>query len=372
MKDSAGGIRKIPFAIVFLLLAMLVSVRSLTQEGPGAAENRAVGEIRSLATELIGQGSFSGALLIAKGEKILFAMAGGEANKAFNAPNNVDTKFNLGSMNKMFTATAVMRLVERGELALDDPVDRFIDASWLPAEITRKITIRHLLTHSSGLGSYFNPLYARSSRALFRKLSDYKPLIQNDRPAFEPGTRFQYSNTGMFLLGVVLETVTGEDYFEHIRRVISGPSGMEDTDCYEMDEPVPNLAIGYSPDPEGRYGWRNNLYTHVIKGGPAGGGFSTVKDLHRFALALVSGKLVSKEILDLMWTDHLGASYGFGFAVVRVPSGKAVGHSGGFAGINSQLEIYLNSGYIMAVMSNVDRGARVIADAIRRRFGRLE
>ena len=118
----------------------------------------------------------------------------------------------------------------------------------------------------------------------------------------------------MFLLGVVIEKVTGEDYFDHIRKAIYAPAGMTNSDCYEMDYPVENLAIGYSPDWKSPYKWQNNLYKHVIKGGPAGGGFSTVKDLHRFALALLSGKLVSPERMrDLMWTDFKGASYGYGF-----------------------------------------------------------
>ncbi|MBP1767600.1 MAG: pbpE 2, partial [Candidatus Aminicenantes bacterium] len=162
--------------------------------------------------KLIDKGLFSGTLLVAKGEKTLLTMAAGEASKAFHVPNTIDTKFNLGSMNKMFTSTAIVQLAERGKLSLDDPISKYVDESWLPKDVTAKITIRHLLTHSSGLGSYFNETYFKSSRALFRKLDDYKPLIKDDRPAFEPGKQFQYSNTGMFLLGVVIEKVTGEDY----------------------------------------------------------------------------------------------------------------------------------------------------------------
>ncbi len=324
-------------------------------EGEFAAQTKA------LIDKLIAKGAFSGALLVAKGDKVLLTSAGGEASKAFHVPNNVDTKFNLGSMNKMFTSTAIMRLVEQGKLSLDDPISKFLDESWLPKSVTEKITIRHLLTHSSGLGSYFNETYDKSSRALFRKLDDYKPLIKDDRPAFEPGSRFQYSNTGMFLLGVVIEKVTGQGYFEHIRKAIYEPAGMTNSDSYEMDVPVENLAIGYSPDPSSPTGWRNNLYTHVIKGGPAGGGFSTVKDLHKFALALLAGKYVSPESLKMMWTDHLKANYGFGFTVDQGPAGKVVGHSGGFSGINSELDIYLDSGTIVAVMSNIDMGASPLA-----------
>jgi CubicO group peptidase (beta-lactamase class C family) len=335
-------------------------------------EKEAVDEIRTLMAGLNKESWFSGTLLIAKGSDVLLTEVGGEASKAFHVPNNIDTKFNLGSMNKMFTATAVARLVEAGKLSFDDPISRYIDETWLPKDVTDKITVRHLITHTSGLGSYFNKVYMRSSRDLFRKLDDYKPLIKDDKPAFTPGERFQYSNTGMFLLGVVIEKVTGEDYFEHIRKAIYGPAGMTSSDCYEMDYPVENLAIGYSPDFSSPYKWQNNLYKHVLKGGPAGGGFSTVKDLHKFALALLAGKLVSKPMLETLWTDFKGANYGYGFAVAQGPGGKVVGHSGGFPGINSQLDIYVDSGTIVVVMSNYDNGASPLADRIGRTLARVK
>ena len=331
---------------------------------PPLTEKEAVGEIRALLAKVKEKNWYSGTVLVAKGSNILLTDFAGEASKAFHVPNNIDTKFNLGSMNKMFTSVAVARLVEAGKLAFDDPIGKWVDETWLPKDVTSEITVRHLITHTSGLGSYFNEAYQKSSRALFRKLDDYKQLIKDDRPAFEPGERFQYSNTGMFLLGVIIEKVTGEDYFEHIRKAIYAPAGMTNSDCYEMDYPVENLAVGYSPDLKSPYKWQNNLYKHVIKGGPAGGGFSTIKDLHGFALALLSDKLISRRMRDLMWTDFKGSNYGYGFTVVQSPGGKAVGHSGGFDGINSQLDIYVDSGYIVAAMANIDNGASPLANRI--------
>jgi len=338
---------------------------------PPLTEKQALDEIRGLTDGLIKSGWYSGTVLVAKGPDILLAAAGGEADKGDHTKINIDTKFNLGSMNKMFTATAVARLVESGRLSWDDPLSRFVDETWLPKSITDTITIRHLITHTSGLGSYFNEVYDRSSRALFRKLDDYKPLIKDDKPAFPPGERFQYSNTGMFLLGVVIEKVTGEDYFDYIRKTISEPLRMTNTDCYEMDAPVENLAIGYVSDWKSPAKWRNNLYLHVLKGGPAGGGFSTVKDLRQFALGLLSDKLVSRPTREMMWTDFKGGRYGYGFQVVQGPAGKVVGHSGGFPGINSQLDIYVDSGYIVAAMTNID-GASALADRIGRTLARVK
>ena len=321
-------------------------------------------EVKSLVERLSERGVFSGTVLIAKDTKVLFTHAAGEASIRFHIPNNIDTKFNLGSMNKMFTSVTIMQLVEQGKLSLDDTLDKFLDESWLPKETTSKITIHNLLSHTSGLGSYFNRVYARSSRQLFRKLDDYKPLIEVEKLAFEPGKRFQYSNTGMFILGVVIEKVTGEDYFDYVRKAIYQPAGMENSDSYEMDYPVENLAIGYSPAANSKWGWQNNYYKHVIKGGPAGGGFSTVGDLHRFALALLSEKYLSQASLDKMWKDHYDSDYGYGFSVQDGPSGRVVGHSGGFDGINSNLSIFLDKDYIVAVMSNVDNGASPLARQI--------
>jgi CubicO group peptidase (beta-lactamase class C family) len=356
------------------LTAVWVNQTACAQQSERLAsldQQELAGEVASLLDRACGEDAFSGTVLVAKGEEVLLSHACGEASKRFHVPNNIDTKFNLGSMNKMFTATAVMQLVEGGAVSVNDTLSKFLDESWLPRSVSDQITIHHLLTHTSGLGSYFNPTYWNSSRELFRALDDYKPLIRNEHPAFTPGTDYQYSNTGMFLLGVVIESATGTDYFDYVSDHIYGPAGMSDSDCYDMDRPVENLAIGYDPDPDSEWGYENNLYKHVIRGGPAGGGFSTVGDLHRYALALLSGKLVSEESRRALWTDHFGAGYGYGFGIQEGPNGKVVGHGGGFPGINSNLDIMLDRGYIVAVMSNYGRSAGPVANQIAELISRL-
>jgi len=321
-------------------------------------------EVETLLARACARDLLSGTALVARGDEVLLAHVCGEASKRFHVPNTIETKFNLGSMNKMFTATAIMQLVERGVVSLDDPLSTYADTTWLPREMTDKITIHHLLTHTSGLGSYFNETYWQTSRLRFRELDDYKPLIRSEQLAFEPGERYQYSNTGMFLLGVVIEHASGQNYFDYIREHIYTPAGMHHSDCYDMDSPVENLAIGYDPTPDNEYGWVNNLYLHVVRGGPAGGGFSTVGDLHRFAQALLGGSLVSQQSLERMWTDQTGRGYGYGFGVFETPNGKVVGHSGGFAGINANLDMFLDRGYVAAVMSNYSSGASPVARQI--------
>jgi hypothetical protein len=139
---------------------------------------------------------------------------------------------------------------------------------------------------------------------------------------------------------------------------------MVNTDCYEMDKPVPNLAIGYSRErgPSGS-AWTNNLYKHVLRGGPAGGGFSTVEDLFRFDIALRGHKLLSPEFTELVWSgkpELNSPDYGFGFGISGAPDDRIVGHAGGFAGISSNLDMFLDSGYTAVVLSNYDGGTHPV------------
>jgi CubicO group peptidase (beta-lactamase class C family) len=325
----------------------------------------AVAALSQFMTKLAQADVFSGTVLLAKDGKILFSHAYGQANKDFDALNRVDTKFNLGSMNKMFTSVAIAQLVEQGKLSFDDPLSKFLPDFPNPAA-AQKIQIKHLLSHTSGLGSYFNDEFERSSRARFRTVDDMMQLAKGDSLAFEPGTRWSYSNTGMLVLGKVIEVATGQDYFQYIREHIYRPAGMIHSDAYELDRVNPNLAVGYGKeyDDEGHKRFRNNLYQHVIRGGPAGGGYSTVEDLLRFATALMSGKLVGMKYVEMLTTpkpELHSPQYGFGFAV----EGNTVGHSGGFPGISSNLDIFKGTGYVAAVMSNYSGGSMPVMQRIR-------
>ncbi len=341
-----------------------VARRPTNVEEAALSEERAIQAAAAIVRRVCERDALSGTVLIAREDEVLFTHVCGEASKRFHVPNNMDTRFNLGSMNKMFTATAIAQLAERGVLSYEDPISKYVDESWLPREITDIVTIHHLLSHTSGLGSYFNETYWNGSRELYRAVDDFKPLVQGEELAFEPGARYRYSNTGMLLLGVVIESATGGSYFDYIRANIYEPAGMTSSESYEMDYPVENLAIGYDPDWQSEYGWQNNLYKHVIKGGPAGGGFSTVGDLHRFARALMNGQLVSRESLNTLWTDHSGTGYGYGFGVGEGPLGRVVGHGGGFAGINAQLSMFVDAGYVVAVLSNYGQAASPLAERI--------
>lgn len=332
-------------------------------------DDRLAQELGTFMDSLVREDQFSGTVMVSKGGETLFSGAYGLASKRFNAPNTLQTKLNLGSMNKMFTSVAVLQLMERGALRLDDKLSTYLDESWLAPEVSETIEIQHLLTHASGLGSYFTEEFFNTSKLAYRALDDYKPLIVGSVPEFEPGTGYRYSNTGMFLLGVVIEQASGQDYFSYMREHIYAPAGMVNSDCYDMDQPVPNLAIGYGRHEENETGWQNNLYIHVVKGGPAGGCFSTVEDLTRFAAALTGHEFLSAESTAALFTpktEFHSNAYGYGFRVSGESGARIVGHGGGFLGISANLDIFLDDGYVAAVLSNYGGASTPVRNKIRK------
>ena len=332
-----------------------------------ASDAELASALQQFVTALARGDAFSGSVLLAKDGKVLYSAAFGSANKDFNAPNTIDTKFNLGSMNKMFTSVVIAQLVEQGKLSYDDPLSKFLP-DFPSAAAARKVTIRHLLTHTSGLGSYFNDEFFSSSRDRYRTVDDLMQLTKKDSLAFEPGARWAYSNTGMLVLGKVIEVVTKQDYFDYVRERISKPAGMTRSDAYELDGVNENLAVGYEKEwaDDGTKRYRNNIFMHVMRGGPAGGGYSTAPDLLRFAEALKSGKLIKPATFELMTTPKPEVNsprYGFGFQLN--PETGIAGHSGGFPGINSNLDIFKGTGYVAVVMANYGDAGQPVVDKIR-------
>ena len=324
-------------------------------------------ELKTLLTRLAEADVFSGAVLLAKDGVPVFKGAYGIANKDFNAPNRLDTKFNLGSMNKMFTSVAIAQLVERGKLSFDDPLSKFVP-DFPDKESAEKIRIKHLLTHTAGLGGYFSRQWNESSRASYRTVDDMmKRAAADEKLLFEPGTRWQYSNTGMLVLGKVIEKVAGQSYYDYVRENITGPAGMANTDYYELDKVNPNLAIGYDKKitDEGVY-FTNNIFAHVLRGGPQGGGYSTVEDLLKFDIALRSNKLVGAEYVKLLLSakpELNSKNYGYGFQIDTEM--QIAGHGGGFTGISANLDMFLGTGWTAIVMSNYSRGAQAVEQKMR-------
>ncbi len=323
-------------------------------------------ELGAMVDDLVANDRFSGSVLVTDGNDAIYEAATGTANKDYDVPNNIDTKFNLGSMNKMFTAVAIAQLVERGDVSFDDPLSEYLP-TFPDRASADKIQIKHLLSHTSGLGSYFNREFMNSSRALYRSVDDLMGLAEDEQLQFEPGTQWAYSNTGFLVLGKVIEVATGQDYHDYIRDHVTGPAGMAHTDAYQLDHVNSNLAVGYDlQEVEGERVWRNNIFLHVIRGGPAGGGYSTVGDLVRFADALRNGTLISRETFAVMASakPELGSDrYGYGFGI---GSDGSVGHNGGFPGVSAELIFWPDRGWTVAVLSNYSGGVAPVVARARR------
>jgi CubicO group peptidase (beta-lactamase class C family) len=325
-------------------------------------------ELQRFVRKQVAQGSFSGVVVLARDGRPVYQEVFGLANRDTDTPNRLDTKFNLGSANKNFTAVIIGQLVEEGKLSWDDPLSKFVP-DFPDSASARKIRLKHLLSHSSGLGSYFNDTFVESSRTRWRTVDDWMRLARPDSLAFEPGTRFRYSNTGYLVLGKVIEVVTGRDYFDVARERIYRRAGMINTDAYDLDHVNKNMAVGYIPTrgPKG-VTWQNNVFEHVIRGGPAGGGYSTAPDLLRYTEALRGGKLISLQTLDLMRSPkpELGVPvYGYGFVLFDGP--MYWGHGGDFPGIDADIEQYGTSGYTLIVLANT----HAVNDPIKRKVRRM-
>jgi D-alanyl-D-alanine carboxypeptidase len=319
-------------------------------------EGDAVRALAARADRLAKEDAFAGAVLLTKDNHVLFGHAYGPADRKRGIPNRLDTRFCIGSMNKMFTAVAILQLVEAGTVNLSAPL-----ATYLPdypnREVATKVTIHQLLTHTAGTGDIFGPAFD-AHRAELRTLADYVRLYGTRGLDFEPGSRWAYSNYGFILLGRVIETVTGHRYDDYVHAHIYAPAGMTSTGSRPEHQTVPRRSVGYTKPPAAT-AWAPNTDTLPYRGTSAGGGYSTVEDLTRFAHALLTHKLLTPDTTKLLITgkvkDGPETRYAYGFQDARDTDGNGwVGHGGGAPGINGDLKIYPNNGYIVAVLANLD------------------
>jgi CubicO group peptidase (beta-lactamase class C family) len=304
------------------------------------AAEPAIDQITAAVDKAAADDKFSGVVLVAKDGTPLLSRAWGMADPAKAMANRPGTKFNLGSINKIFTHVAIGQLAVAGKLSLGDTISKHLPDLNVPS--ADKITIEQLLQHRSGLGDIFGPKFI-DSHASIRKLSDYVPLFAAAPLSFEPGSDQKYSNAGFVILGLIIEKVSGQSYYDYIRDHITKPAGMTDTASFAVDDDVPNRAIGLTKrGPEGPLPARqNNIKTLPARGSSAGGGYSTAADLLRFSQALLGDKLLPKRWTDWMFTGKLDT-----------PSPRNIGVAGGSPGVNAVLEIA--PPYTVIVMSNFD------------------
>ena len=302
-------------------------------------------------------GRFSGAVIVARDGEVRFRRAAGIADIEGSRANRISTRFCIGSMGKMFTAVAIMQLVESGRLALSDRVGSHL-TDYPNRAIADRVTIEQLLTHSGGTGDIFGPDYDANAARL-RTTADFIAFYGTRAPDFEPGSRWGYSNYGYVLLGAILERVTGRPYANLVEERVFRRCAMAATSM-SFERPYPG-AIPYTG--AAQTGIRPLA---PYAGLPAGGGYSTVEDLHAFILGLGRGRLVSTQTLETMRTPRIRAGagqWGLGFAI-RMRNGVSYyGHGGGAPGINADLAIF--PGYQTIVLCNRGHPAAVnVADFI--------
>jgi len=304
---------------------------------------------------------FSGAFLVARHDKILLQRAHGLAvrtggtddyGEPAGVPNTLDTKFRYGSAGKMFTAVAVLQLVEAGQLSLDGTVDTYLPG-YPNRDLATTVTIRHLLTHTGGTGGLDNlePDYAGDRQAL-RTHADYLEHHSARAPAFKPGTKVDYSNYGFVLLGAIIENVTGRDYYDVLREKVFAPAGMQATGAEPESVPVPLRANAY----RAKAGeWQDAAATLPWRGTAAGGGYTTVGDLLKFAQALQAGKLLSPAMLAQATSPQMDENwYGFGFITVGEGPLRRYGHGGDADGMNADFRVFPESGWVLVSLTNID------------------
>ena len=292
-------------------------------------------------------GHLWGRCLVAREAQVLVSRAYGFANLEWSIPNTPATKFRLGSITKQFTAAAILLLEERGKLRVDDPIKKHLaDAP----DAWDQVTIFHLLTHTSGIPSFTGfPAY-RTSKLVSTPIEQIVASFRDKTLEFQPGEKWNYSNSGYLLLGYLIEKISGQTYQQFVRENIFTPLGMKDSGYDSHRTVIPQRAAGYSPSPNGPV---NADFIDMSIPHGAGALYSTTDDLLRWTQGLFGGKLVSPASLEKMTTPFKN-DYALGIQVRTLNGRKVIDHGGGIEGFNTTLAYYPESKLTIAVLANLN------------------
>jgi CubicO group peptidase (beta-lactamase class C family) len=295
---------------------------------------------------------FSGTALVAWRGEPVFRGAWGKANLRWDVPNQVDTRFDLGSINKSFTQIAIGQLVIEGKLEFDDTVAEHLP-DYPNQDIASRITVRQLLEHTSGLGDIFTDEFLHASKAQYSTPQDFFPLFADKPLQFEPGTQKAYSNAGYMVLGAIIESVSRISYCDYITRRIFVPAGMINSGLFSRDEPVANVAEGYTRmgQEDNQSDLRSNVFMLPVRGNSAGSAHSTVDDLLAFDSALREYRLLPGGYTNWYFGGEAPTSDGeFQSAYGRATAGTGI--AGGAPGVSASLES--DGDLAVIVLSNYD------------------
>lgn len=354
--------RGFPLVLALCLLPAVAAAELTSPPGELAAQLDAV------VARAYPAGQPGAAVLIVKDGRPLLRKAYGLANVELRVPNRPEQVFRIGSVTKQFTAAAILLLAERGKLALNDEIPKH-----LPGYPARgpKITIEHLLTHTSGIPNYTS-LPEFRGKARFDLTHDEMLALWKDKPLdFPPGSKWQYSNSGYYLLGLIIEKVSGMTYAEFLDQNIFRPLGLSHTRYDKPEDIIPDRAAGYE-DVENKL--TNAAYLSMALPFAAGALVSTVDDLARWSAALFDGKLISRASLQRMTTPYKLPSgettgYGYGLGISAHAGHRVVSHAGGINGFQSALLVLPEEHIVAVVLSNRAGGQATLADLLKRLAG---
>lgn len=315
-------------------------------------------------------GLFSGTVLVAVNGKVIFKKGYGMANIEWNVPNKPDTKFRIGSITKQFTSMLILQLVEQGKIDLEGKLSDYL--AYYRKDTGEKVTIHQLLTHTSGIPSYTSlpKFFEEKSRDPYPPKELIQKYCSGDLE-FKPGSKFIYNNSGYFILGAVIEEVTGKSYEDVLKEKILDPLGMKGTGYDHHNTIIKNRATGYQKTLDG---YENSPYLDMSLPYAAGSLYSTVEDLYLWDQALYTEKLLSKKMKALMFKKHTaarGQSYGYGWFIAekKLPGTKerlnTISHGGGINGFNTLIDRFVDDRHLVVLLNNAPRaGLAGMSDGI--------
>jgi len=336
------------FAIVIACVCTLTGVCSGAAQTKDEAATKA--RLEQVANSYTPQNAFMGTALVVEGDHVLLDKGYGMASLEWQVPNAPDAKFRLGSLTKQFTATLILLLQQDGKLDVHDPVSKYI-ANAPPA--WAKITLANLLGHTSGIPSFtgFKEFRTWSMNA---HTPEEEIALFRDKPLdFEPGSKFDYSNSNFILLGAVIEKASGKKYVDLLREKILDPLGMKDTGLDNDELVLPKRAEGYVPGKGGLEVARSESMSIPWS---AGSIYSTTGDLLKWEHGLFGGKILSADSLKAMTTPGKG-NYGMGVFIEDRDGVRVVSHGGGIEGFNTNLMYAPEKQIAVVVLSNVNGSA---------------
>jgi CubicO group peptidase (beta-lactamase class C family) len=331
--------------------------------------------MREKLTNIIGglvkEDKFSGVVLINKDKEEFFRGAYGYAHRGWKIPNSLDIRFGTASVTKVFTAVAVLQLIEKGLLAFDTKITELLDLK--ESKIPANVTIEHLLIHTSGIVDYFDEDSEEAQECILgnvpnyfiKEVSDLLPLLVDKEPVFEAGEEFSYCNGGYVLLGLAIEKVSGMNYFDYVRENVFSKAGMKDSDFIPLNKVSERVAEGYIPvenEEEEVIGWKTNVYSIPINGAPDGGAFVTAEDLLSFMRALREGKLLSEKMTKAILKPQVNEcekegkswQYSYGMWFLSTEAGlMRMGLSGDDPGLGAISYYYPKHNIEVVILSNM-------------------